>query len=122
MLSCFVVLVGAGLCSAVLQALRTGNKSVHGLLLSKLCTFFSSASDDTHTLAMKVLAGGGLVEFTMDHMAKAGLDELECAAGLFTNFIKHPLGRERMSAPKMAVRLAEWISKWLSQVWGGAAQ
>jgi hypothetical protein len=111
-----VFLAAAGLCKAILPALKNNIKGTQASMLDMLHHFAKSLSDRSHPQAMGVLLSGGLLEITMAHMANAGPDEVLCGTSLFQQMSRHPWGQEGMSKKGMVDQMIHCFAKWLSEV------
>jgi hypothetical protein len=103
----------AGLCKAILPALKCHIKGTQTSMFNMLSYFAMFLSDDSAPAALAVLLNGGVLELTMAHMANAGPEEVQAAQVLFIWFSNHPFGLERMSKKGMVDQLTQWVAKWL---------
>jgi hypothetical protein len=91
-------------------------------MLHMVFHFLLYLSDNSLLPALTLLLSGGLLELTMAHMVNAGADEVTCAGGLFSFFLKHPSGQEGMCMEAMLDQIMQWIVRWLVEVRDMVAQ
>jgi hypothetical protein len=106
----------AGLCKAILPALKSQIKGTHASMLDMLHHFTASLSDTAFPPAMGGLVSGGLLEITIAHMANVGPDEVLCGTSLFSQMSRHPWGQEGMSKKGMVDQIIQCVARWLSEV------
>lgn len=113
----------AGLCQAIVLALRNHAKNVHGQVLKMLSTFLTSlipkstmAEFAAHPTIADLVAGGVVeyaVENAVERMDVAECDRCHAVANLLFHFSNNPGGLERMSTRGTVDRLMMAIGKWL---------
>ncbi len=106
----------AGLCKAVLPALKSQIKGTHGSMTEMLYHFIKALPPKSLAPALTVLLNGGLLELTMGHIANAGPDEIQYAVGLFGFMARHPFAQEDLAKKAMLEQLTQWVAKWLVEV------
>ncbi len=109
-------MVAAGLCQAVVKAVRTKSWTVCDKVLRMLLVFIEHLSPDLRQAAVTILVAGGVVERAVRHLVEKGPATDGYLVELLCFLAEKPQAGERLSSKGVVDQLVHWIAKWLVKV------